>query len=112
MERCGGIPFSCAIVTVLGSDTRLIGVFGGRGRVELCPHTLLLRHNDCFTVRYLAYWCLEGGGGVSSAPIPFSCAITTVGRSMGLGDRHLPGFMAWGGGVRGGVGGVLIPHLL
>ncbi len=50
--------------------------------VPFCPHSFLLRHYDCWTVSYLAFWCLEGGGGeMSSAPIPFSCAITTVGQS-------------------------------
>ncbi len=69
---------------------------------ELRPQTLLLRHYDCWTVSYLAYWSL-GGGGMSSAPL---C-------TLGLGDRHLSGLLAWGEGGRVGVGdGVLIPNLL
>jgi hypothetical protein len=57
----------------------------------LCPPFIL------FTVSYLAYWCLGGrGGGGELQPPP---TFTHSPASMGLVDRHLPGLLAWGGGV-------------
>ncbi len=104
-----------------------------RGVGGSAPHTLLLCHYDCWTVSYLAYWCLKGGGGWRLKLRPhtlllrhYDCwtvsylAYWCLGGGGGVSFAPICTLSSVNGAgwqspawlVGGGEGGVRIPHLL